>query len=161
TFSISGASVILDDFSAELDVYFRSMRFNRAQQLWNAEVVISNRTSEAISGPFVLQITSTAGTTAGAASADGVQDGKPFFDFSALVPSGTLAGGEASQPRTISLTLAPRAPLNPATVRFARKPHPGLAFTRTLDSVGLPLPSVSVFEAGPAGTRTLQSEQRF
>src|SRR5437868_1979675 len=96
TFSIAGASVILDDFSAELDVYFRSMRFNRAQQVWNADVVLSNRSTVAISGPFVLQITSASATTTRPVTPDGVQEGKPFFDLSSFVPTAVLKSGETS-----------------------------------------------------------------
>ncbi len=160
-FSISGASVLLDDFSAELDVYFRSMRFNRAQQVWNVDVVLSNRTAETISGPFVLQISSAAQGTTSPADADGVQEGKPFFDLSGFVPAGLLAAGEISQPRTISLVLGTKAPFNPSTVRFARRPHSGLAFTRTLDAAGMPLPGVAVSEFGPSQTRTLKTDPRF
>jgi pimeloyl-ACP methyl ester carboxylesterase len=162
TFSLGGARLTLDEATAETGVFFTAMRFNRAANLWNVDVSLTNRSPRLLQGPFVVLVESFAGTS-GALQPDGIdEEGKAFFDLSSTIASGQLTPGERSQARTLSLGLGTGAPqlvtrvfVRPATVPLA------LGITRTLNEVGQPLPDVEVVETGPQGPRTNRTDSVF
>lgn len=158
TFELRGVRVELEDVSAQVDVYYRSMRFNRAANLWNVEVLVSNKSSRAFSGPFLHYVAGFTNTT-GPLQPDGLDGAKPFFDLSATVPDGALDPGEVSLPYTLSLGVSSGSPQLSALI-FARPPPTGaaLAVTRTLDDLGQPLPGVTVSQTGPGGTNVFDSD---
>ena len=106
-FPLSGGAATLRDRSAEVDILYRSMRFNRALDVWNVEVCVSNKSSRVIPGPMTLWIESYTNTS-GLLDPDG-QAGDPpkaFYELTARLPESKLAPGEMSQPRTLTLGVA-------------------------------------------------------
>src|SRR5947209_4408239 len=78
TFSLRGATLVLDDATADVDVFFSSMRFNRAANVWNFEVTLTNHSARQLSGPILLSIDSFAGTS-GPLLPDGVDNSSKAF----------------------------------------------------------------------------------
>jgi RHS repeat-associated protein len=157
-FTLAGKQVRLQDVSGEVGVHYQAMRFNRAALTWNVEVIITNKSTRTLEGPFVLLIDSYSGTT-GPLQPDGLESSAPakaFYDLTAKVGGEGLQPGTASTPRTLSLgfvtnavpRLVTRVYVKPAPVRYA------LGLVRTLNEVGQPLPGVEVTETGPEGQRT-------
>src|SRR4051812_22665170 len=62
TFGLDGVSLSLQE-RADVGVLFSSMRFNRAAQVWNVEVAVTNSASTPIKTPVVVSIQSFSGTT--------------------------------------------------------------------------------------------------
>ena len=152
-FAVGGATLWLSDTSASVDVYYRSMRFNRAAGVWNVEVVLSNRMDRGVGGPLILLIDQDAG--AGAVQPDGVSAaGRGYFDLSAQAVDGALAGGAQTVPRTIALGPEARGPTVKARVFAAPGPGTAAALVRTLNEVGQPLGGVSVQVLGGPGSLT-------
>ncbi|MDW8309193.1 MAG: hypothetical protein RMK20_07450, partial [Verrucomicrobiales bacterium] len=158
TLNLRGVTVELEDVTAHVDVYYRSMRFNRAANVWNVEVLLSNKSSQTFSGPLVYYVAGFTNTT-GPLQPDGRDGTRPFYDLSATVADGALDPREVSLPYTLSLGVSSGAPQLSALV-FARPPPSGvaLAVTRTLNDLGQPLSGVTVTELGPAGTNTFTSD---
>jgi hypothetical protein len=101
SFTVSGVTLSLDDVSPELEVRYQSMRLNRAQNVWNVEVVLTNKGSRVLRGPFALQVESFSGTS-GPQDTDGNDGGnpaRPFFDLSGSVADGALS------PQSVALRL--------------------------------------------------------
>lgn len=154
TFVLHGVSVQLEDATEQIAVFYRSMRLNRALDVWNVEVTLSNRSAQALSGPLVLLVDEYRGTT-GPQQADGTVEGnKSFYDLSDYVPLNELAPGNLSAPCTLTLgRSATGAPSLTTKVYAARKASgAALGMTRSLDAVGQPLPDVTVHVAGPTGS---------
>src|SRR4051812_8287632 len=87
TLNISGMPVTLQDLSADVTINYYSMRLNRALNVWNVEVAISNKSSVAISGPVALYIESFSGTT-GPLQSDGTDGVNAFYDLSGFMLDG-------------------------------------------------------------------------
>ena len=144
-FEIGGTTVLLQDVSADVDVYYRSMRWNRALNIWNMEATLTNHSSRGLPGPWVLLVESYQNTT-GPQGADGFDDSsppKPFYDFTTLVPGGTLAAGQSSGARMLALGVATGtgSPKLITKVYAGRElGGAGLALARTLNEAGQPLP---------------------
>lgn len=160
TFLLQGVSVELADATERVDVFYRSMRLNRAIDAWNVEVTLSNRSAQVLYGPLVLLVNEFSGTT-GPQQADGTtDDGKVFYDLSGTVPAGGLGPGQLTTPRT--LTLGRSAKGSPALytkVYTARRPATrALGVTRSLEATGQPLPGVALAVAGPAGSAVQLSD---
>jgi len=102
TFALAGENVRLQDVSADVEVRYQAMRFNRAAGTWNVEVFVTNKGNRALQGPFVFYVTGFSNTS-GPQQPDGTQEGQPFFDLNAQVADGTLSPAEASLPRTLTL----------------------------------------------------------
>src|SRR4051812_41371112 len=81
SFNIGGANVGLENVSPDVDVFFRSMRFNRAANVWNVEVLVSNHGPRQITGPVLLSV-ENATNTSGLLAADGTSGGHAFVDLS-------------------------------------------------------------------------------
>jgi hypothetical protein len=162
SFTLAGESVRLQDVSADVEVRYQAMRFNRAAGVWNVEVFFSNKGNRALQGPFVFYVTGFSNTT-GPQQADGAQEGQPFFDLSVQVADGTLSPGETSLPRTLTLGRTTGSPTLQAKIYGRAPPVEFLAtaLTRSLNHVGQPLPGVEVTENGPSGERTYQSDPNF
>src|SRR5207245_87286 len=133
------------------------MRYNRAANVWNFEVALTNRSARAFNGPFVLAIESFSGTT-GPLQPDGFDNSappNPFYDLSGTVSNGVFSPGDRTAPRTLSLGFTNGTPAVVSKVymktALARVP---LGLTRSLNEVGQPLPDVMVTETGPQGQRT-------
>src|SRR5439155_18317769 len=45
SFVISGVTISLEEVSSDVGVTYRSMRFNRAAQIWNLEVILTNKST--------------------------------------------------------------------------------------------------------------------
>ncbi|MDH7501174.1 MAG: hypothetical protein QHJ82_00470 [Verrucomicrobiota bacterium] len=146
TFLLQGVSVELEDATERVEVFYRSMRLNRALDAWNVEVTLSNRSSQALSGPLVLPVNEFSGTT-GPQQADGTtDDGKSFYDLSGLMPAVGLGPGQLTTPRTLTLGRSAKgSPTLHTKVYTARRPATtALGVTRSLDAAGQPLPGVGV-----------------
>lgn len=163
-FTVSGANLTLEDVSSEVEVRYRSMRLNRAQNVWNVEALLTNRSSRVIQGPFVLFVENFTGTT-GPQQADGSDDSTParaFFDLSANAGDGALSPGEITLPRTLTLGVGTGAP-SLVTRAFAAPNRSGvaLALVRSLNAVGQPLTGVQVEEVGPVGPTNTVTDPVF
>ena len=161
TFRLNDADILLEDVSPEVEVFYRSMRFNRVQNAWNAEVVLRSRGTRSIPAPLVLSIESFSGTT-GPLPADG-QAGtplRPFFDLSSTAISGELPAGQSTTPRTIQLGRSAGSPALVTRV-FAARDLGGyaLGYVRSLDEFGHPLAGVDVEVRGTSGSETNRTDQ--
>ncbi len=146
TFSLNGTTLTLTEATADVGVFFTSMRFNRAANVWNVEASLTNRSLRAWQGPLVMVVESFSGTS-GLLQPDGVDaNAKAFVDLSGQVADGDLASGEISGKRTLTLGFQAGAAPQLNVKIFARAPQSvaGLSLVRTLDEAGLPLPSVTV-----------------
>ncbi|HKS38089.1 MAG TPA: Ig-like domain-containing protein, partial [Verrucomicrobiae bacterium] len=162
-FTLSGVNLTLEDVSSEVEVRYRSMRLNRALNVWNVEVTLTNKGSRTFRGPFVVLIDSFAGTT-GPQQTEGVDDStpaKPIYDLSNWVPGETFVPGTNSLPRTLSLGFANGTPS--LTTRVYAKAASGyaLGLTRSLNDMGQPLPGVQVEETGSQTIATNQTDGAF
>ncbi len=162
TFSLGEATLSLEDVTPEVGVVFTSLRFNRALNIWNVEVSLTNRSPRTFQGPLVLLVENFSGTS-GALQPDGVDEvAKAFYDFSGTIQDGVLSPGEQSLNRTLSLGFTSGAPkLTPRV--FVKSPAApvALGLTRTLNDAGQPLPDVQVVETGPLGVVTNRSDPGF
>jgi RHS repeat-associated protein len=153
-FSLSGVTIDLEDVTSQSDVYFTSMRLNRALNVWNVELAVSNKSSQALSGPIVLLVDGFSGTS-GPQQTDGTIDGaKGFFDMSGWTQGAGLGPGQTSGKRTLSLGIGGSGSPSLVTRIYAARPPEvaALALTRSLDDAGRPLPAVEMQIAGPAGS---------
>ncbi|MBN9690461.1 MAG: Ig-like domain-containing protein [Verrucomicrobia bacterium] len=156
TFQLKGSDLTLTDVTADVAVYYRSMRFNRALNVWNVEVALTNTAARTIQGPLILLVEDYRGTT-GLRFFDGEDDSVPaksFVDLSAEAGDGVLQSGEGTMPRTLTLGSSGSDPPALVTKVYAarRAVVPALGLTRTLDEAGRPLPQVAVTVSGPAGS---------
>jgi len=162
SFRLNNADLTLTQVSPEVEVNFRSMRFNRALQVWNVEVTVKNKSARQLTGPLLLLLDSFSGTT-GAVGPDGQDEGEPakaFFDLSAAAGDGALAPGEVTAARTLTLGQTGNDPPALVTEVYAgRRPVvASLGVTRSLDEAGRPLPGVALSVTGPAGTSEQTSD---
>src|SRR2546422_8053080 len=89
-FTLGGATLSLEEATADLGAYYTSLRYNRAANVWNVEVSLTNRSSRTWLGPVVLLVESFSGTS-GPLQPDGADEAaKPFYGLSSLVPDGEL-----------------------------------------------------------------------
>lgn len=155
-FQLQQVSVTLTDVSADADVRFSSLRWNRALEVWNVEVSVSNKTASALSGPLVVWVESYRGTS-GPQGVDGTTGtGQGFYDVSRQMAETALAPGQVTAPRTLTLGRGNTgSPSLTTRVYAARPPRTAtLAVTRSLDDAGRPLPRVSLAFSGPEGPGT-------
>lgn len=160
TFRLNDTDLTLAEVTPEADVYFRSMRLNRALNVWNVEVTVSNKVGRLLSGPVVLLVDAFSGTT-GAQQPDGTTtDGKGYFDLSALAGDGALNPGEVTVPRTLTLGRTASGSPSLTTKLFAARPPVAVALgvTRSLDEAGRPLPGVALDITGPVGAAQQTSD---
>src|SRR5687768_8577501 len=61
-FPYQGESVVTRELTDETQVFFQAMRLNRALNVWNVEVTISNKSSEVLSAPLFLSVESFTNT---------------------------------------------------------------------------------------------------
>src|SRR5674476_112952 len=162
-FVIDGLTIDLQEVTTNVDVYFTVMRFNRAASEWDVNVAVSNKVGQTLSGPLVLLVDSFTGTT-GPLRTDGVSSNQFFFDLSGELTQGGLAAGQESTPRTIALGFTAGAAPRLVTRAFAAPANTNseaLGFTRSLNSVGQPLPGVAILETGPDGNTTNVTDGTF
>ncbi len=165
-FELAGTTIALQDVKPQVEVTYRSMRFNRVLNVWNVEVQVRNTSQQTLRAPLLLSVESFTGT-AGPLNPDGRDLAAvplPFYDLSSQVAGGVLLPGQASAFRTLSLAPGSGSPvLN--TRAFARRSvdqgRYALASVRTLDGAGLPLGNVEIIETGPQGQRTHRSDSDF
>lgn len=158
TLVFSGVPVTLQDVSADVEVIYSSVRLNRALDVWNVEVTVRNKSTEAIRGPVALYIESFTGTT-GAIQPDSFDGANAFYDLNNYLFEGGLAPAQSSTSRTLTLgrsgstapTLSAKVFAQRATVAAA------LAHIRTLDELSHPLGDVVVEEAAASGQNLLTS----
>jgi len=152
-FVLNNVPVTLVDATPSAAVYYTSMRLNRALNVWNVEVSISNRSSVTLAGPVVLLVDAFSGTS-GPQGADGIAGGnKGFYNLSAQFSGRGLASGQKTSPRTLTLGRSGNGSPVLTTKVFVRKPptQTPLGLTRTLNEAGQPLPSVTLQISGPSG----------
>lgn len=159
-FTLDGAAVQLDEATNEVAVFFQAMRFNRAARVWNVEVALTNTTTKAIPGPFVVLIDGFSGTP-GPLQTDGFDERqKPFYNLTATVPDGVLLPGERSGLRTLALGFQSNAVPHLVVRVYARTSLTveALGLTRSLNEMGQPLGDVQVLESGSQGQRTNRTD---
>ena len=160
-FTLGDVPVTLVDVTPSAAVYFKSMRLNRALNVWNVEVLVSNRSAVTLAGPVVLLVDSYTGTT-GLQGADGsAAGGKSFLNLSAQVSGRGLVAHATTTARTLTLGRSGTAsPVLNTRVFAAKQPEPApLGLTRTLNDAGQPLPSVTLQIAGPGGAKDQLSDR--
>ncbi|MEO6036394.1 MAG: Ig-like domain-containing protein, partial [Verrucomicrobiota bacterium] len=165
TFILSGAPLVLEDSSTNVDVFFTSMRFNRALNVWNVEVNLRNHSTQSLGGPVLVTIESFSGTT-GPLQVDGAAQGipaSPFYNLSSLIGDNDLAPGEVSTKRTLSLGFqSGSSPKLTTKIYSAGNPTASaLGLVATLDAFGQPLPDVEIAVAGPGGQRTNRTDRAY
>jgi RHS repeat-associated protein len=164
TFAVENATLTLEDVSGEVEVFYRSMRLNRALNVWNVEVTVTNRGARMLPAPVILLVDGYTGTS-GVLDADGSDDSTPaksYFDLTG--PLAGLAPGDGTMTRTLSLGFTGTSPAPQLTTRvFALTggEAAALALTRVLDAAGHPLDAVQVEEIGPQGSRSGTVSQSF
>ncbi len=159
SFTWNDVTLELADVTADTAVYFTSMRLNRALNVWNVEVAISNKSQRVITGPIVLLVDGFTGTT-GLQGQDGTtHDSKRFVDVSGTLSGNSFAPGQITSTRTLTLGFGTGTPVL-ATRVYAAAPvaEAALALTRTLDEAGRPLPAVEMEIVGPTGTTARQTD---
>ncbi len=162
-FVIGGVPLDLQEVTTNVDVYFTSLRLNRAAGEWDVEVTVSNKTEAALVGPVVLWVESFSGTS-GPLRADGVSSNQPYFDLSGQLADGLLFAAAKSFPRTLGLGFTAGAAPSLTTRVFANRlagTVPALGFARSLNQVGQPLPGVRVEEIGAAVNVTNTTDPAF
>ena len=160
-FAVGGVEMVLEEVTAEAQVFFQSMRLNRAAGEWNAEMVVVNRSGRVLPGPLVVLVTGASGTS-GPLGADGLDTevpGRPYYDLTGWLEEGALPAGARTAPRTIALGVAWGAPKLETRV-YARPERSGvaLASVRTLNAAGQPLPGVALSIVGPEGVEERVSD---
>ncbi len=155
-FKLGDVSVDLQEVTTNVDVYFTAMRFNRAADEWDVDVTVSNKSALTISAPLVYLVDSFTGTS-GPLRPDGVSTNLSYYDLSGQIPSGVLAPGTVSAARTLGLGFTTNQAPKLAARLFSgiqTNTSQALAFVRSLNQAGQPLPGVSVQETGPGGGAT-------
>ncbi|HSH15725.1 MAG TPA: hypothetical protein VLD18_06815, partial [Verrucomicrobiae bacterium] len=160
TFQLNNADITLAEATPDVAVYFTSMRLNRALNVWNVEVAVTNTSARVLPGPLVLLVDSFSGTT-GLLQPDGtITGGKGFLDLSGLAGNASLAPGQGTEKRTLTLGRSGTGSPSLAT-RFYVAKSPvaaALAMTRSLNEAGQPLPGVELVITGPAGSSSQTSD---
>ena len=162
TFTLQGSTLRLQDLSSEAEVFFQSMRYNRASNVWNLEVTIRNKGNRDINGPVILSIDGITGTTGpiGADGMDGGSPGKPFYDLTGLAQNGLLAPGQTSRSRTLTLAFGAGSPVITPKVFGSRPTFSPLVLARSINEAGVALGSVSAEQAGVIDTNGFATESR-
>lgn len=161
-FELGGARLALEEVTDSVDVYYSSMRLNRALNEWNVEVMVSNKSARAISGPMMLVVEGFQGTS-GPRRADGNSEAKAFYDLTGHLNGGTLLQTRRTTSKTISLGYtAGGAPRVQARV-FAGvlTPTAPMGFVRALNEVGQPLGKVAIEQVGVLGTLAQTTDADF
>lgn len=160
TLTLAGAPITVRDVSADVEINYSSMRLNRALNVWNVEVSVRNKSAQAIQGPIVFYVDGFSNTT-GPLQADGTDGANSFYDLSSSITGGSVAAGQLSAQRTLTLGKSGTAAPTLTARVFAAAPLTGfaVAHVRTLDSLGHPLGAVTIEEVGPSGQRTLMSSE--
>jgi hypothetical protein len=159
-FTLNGVTLDLQEVTTNVSVYFSSMRLNRAANEWDVNVAVSNNVSQTFSGPLILMVDSFTGTS-GPLRADGISTNQYFYDLSGEISQGALTPTNGSTPRVIALGYVVGATPKVVTRVFAAMFQTNLqaiAFTRSLNEVGQPLPGVAIQETGPDGNETNMTE---
>jgi RHS repeat-associated protein len=160
-FELDGVTLNLEEVSAQVDVYYKSMRYNRALQQWNVEVTLSNKGPQVLVGPMTLLVEGFSGTP-GPIGTYGKSEGKDFYDLTPQLTGFQLSPGQTSLARTLALGYqSGQTPVLTTRVFSAPALVGAAAFTRTLNSIGQPLPGVTVEESTPSEKRSLQSDPVF
>ncbi len=124
-FQIDRVSITLEDATPNAAVYFTAMRLNRALNVWNVEVNVSNKSDQVLAGPLVLLVDGFNGTS-GPQQADGtLAGGKAFYDLSAALNNAALAPGQQTGPRTLALGRGEGSPSLVTKVYAGAPPGPG------------------------------------
>jgi RHS repeat-associated protein len=162
-FKLGDVTVDLQEVTTNVDVHFRAMRFNRAANEWDVDVTVSNKSALTISVPLVYLVDGVTGTS-GPLRPDGVSTNQAYYDLSGQIPNGVLAPGTVSAARTLGLGFT----TNQAPTLVARlfagirtNTSEALAFVRSLNQAGQPLPGVNVQETGPAAAATNLTDSVF
>jgi RHS repeat-associated protein len=161
TFELNDVPVTLAEVTAGVDVYFSSMLLNRALNVWNVEVSVSNQWDRVISGPVVLLVAGFSGTS-GPQNADGtIESGHGFYDLTGSLSGGNLLPGAVSQRRVLTLGRSGGGQPFLMTQVYAGKSAEAvaLALTRSLDEAGRPLPRVRLEIEGPAGAGLQETDR--
>lgn len=151
-FDFGGARLSLEEVTDSVDVYYSSMRLNRAVNEWNVDVTVSNKSARVISGPMLVMVESFQGTS-GPRRADGVSEAKSFYDVTGQLNGGSLARVQRSAPRTMALgyTIGGTPQLQVRVFAGVPTPAAPIGFVRTLNEVGQPLGGVELERVGGTG----------
>ena len=157
-FEVEGVPMQLEEVSAETEVFYSGMRFNRIGNVWNVEVVVRNKGANPLVRPLVLQVTSLTGSP-------GIQDGKaaaegglPYFELPGEAGEALLPG-QSTTPLTLSLIRGTTEPKMTVAIYSAVIPVLGGGLVQTLDGDGLTLGDVAIEEISNAESRLLESDK--
>ena len=163
-FVVSGTTHELRDVTDQTEVFFRSMRLNRALNVWNVEVTVANLGDESLPAPIVVLVDSHAGNSA-PLEPDGLDDsqpGKPFYDMTGYVSGSSLQANRASTARTISIAFSNVSPdLDVRVFAGQARPPVTLAVARSLDGLGQPLTDVDLTIDGPVGRELRKTDSVY
>lgn len=159
-FHLNGGDITLQEASSDVSVYFSSMRLNRALNVWNVEVAVTNTSARVLAGPLVLLVDSFSGTTGIQLSDGATASGKQFLDLSGWSADASLAPGQGTGKRTLMLGRSGTSAPSLVTKFFVARPPKAaaLGITRSLNDAGQPLPGVELDIAGPAGSTSQLSD---
>ncbi|MBL9129249.1 MAG: carboxypeptidase regulatory-like domain-containing protein, partial [Verrucomicrobiales bacterium] len=165
SFRIGDRDVAFEDITAEVEVSFTAMRWNRARELWQARATVRNGTARPIVGKLLLVITESTGTT-GPVDTDNATSAPSeeprYWNLRPNPEEPPLERGQSTAQRLISLgRRGDEAPTLTTRVyrEASRSSALSLGWTRTLDATGHPLADVAVEESGPSGTRDLRTDR--
>ena len=137
TVNLGSVQVELQDVSSEVQVSFQGMRLNRALDVWNVEMAVTNISSRRIAAPLVAVVDVAAGTT-GLLQGDGQVEGKTYLDLTPRVAGGSLAPGQGTPPRTLTLGRIAGGTPKLTLLVLGRPPPPAdLALALTRRDLGL------------------------
>lgn len=159
-FHLNGGDITLQEASSDVSVFFSSMRLNRALNVWNVEVAVTNTSARVLAGPLVLLVDSSSGTTGIQLSDGTTASGKQFLDLSGWSADASLAPGQGTGKRTLTLGRSGTSAPSLVTKFFVARPPKAaaLGITRSLNDAGQPLPGVELDIAGPAGSTSQLSD---
>ena len=154
TLTVGGVPIVLQDVTAQTEVLYSAMRFNRASNVWNVEATVRNKSAAVLPLPLILYVESFTGISS-VLQPDGYDGSKPYFDLANSISGSALAINESSAPRTLTLGAGTGTPKLVTRVFAPRiSSDAAISFARSLNEAGQPLPDVVVIEVGPNGEST-------
>ncbi len=116
---------LLSDVTASFDVEFGTTSFDEAAVTLFADTSLTNRGAFAVDTPLVLVIDQISNPSVRPIGFDGLTpDNKPYYDFTSLIPNGTLGGGDTSEANPIGFSNTSKVPFSFDHLILAQLNHP-------------------------------------
>lgn len=103
SFTLGGSPVLLERAEPSASVYFKAFRPNRETGRWDVDVMVTNGSTRILRAPVLLRFETAESVAPGIQGAVLDTAGKPFFNLSALVPTGGFLPGTTL--RTFKLSI--------------------------------------------------------